>query len=210
MSKRLNLLSPGGSSLPITSLIVVDVQRDFCPGGSLAVLDGDKIVPPLNIVIDAFDKANLPIFFTRDWHPPNHCSFRDQGGIWPVHCVKGTPGADFHHNLLVPSGATIINKATEAKRDAYSGFDGTDLADRLKKQGVKRVFLGGLATEYCVKETSLDALRVRINVNLMLDCVRGVNVHEEDSEGAIRMLSQHGVQISSSKEAVDFIKSAQQ
>ena len=192
------------------SLIVVDVQRDFCPGGSLAVPHGDEVISPLNRVIESFAKANLPIFFTRDWHPSNHCSFEDQGGIWPVHCVQGTPGAEFHKGLLVPKRATIIDKATEANREAYSGFDGTDLADRLKKLGATTVFLGGLATDYCVKETSLGALREGLEVNLMLDCVRGVDVHESDSEGAIRMLVQRGVRVSSSKAAVDFINSAQQ
>ena len=192
------------------SLIVIDVQSDFCPGGSLAVDHGDEIVPVLNRAIEAFDRANLPIFFTRDWHPPDHCSFKSQGGIWPTHCVRDTPGAEFYRDLLVPGRAAVIDKGTEPDRDAYSGFDGTDLADKLRRSGVTEVFLGGLATDYCVKETALDALRAGMTVNLMLDCVKGVNLRKGDSQDAIRTLASRGVRISDSKEAIGAVRRAQQ
>jgi nicotinamidase/pyrazinamidase len=192
------------------SLVVVDVQRDFCPGGSLAVDRGDEIVPRLNRVIDAFIRAGLPIFFTRDWHPPDHCSFVGQGGKWPPHCVRGTPGADFHRDLEVPRGAVVIDKATEPDREAYSGFDGTDLADRMKKTGVTEVFLGGLATDYCVKETALGALREGISVDLMLDCVKGVDLRKDDSERTIRLLAERGVTLSSSSKAMDAVNGTRQ
>jgi nicotinamidase/pyrazinamidase len=192
------------------SLIVVDVQRDFCPGGSLAVGHGDEIIPNLNRVIDAFNKVGAPIFLTRDWHPPNHCSFKSRGGIWPSHCVRGTPGAEFHQDLHVPPRATIINKAIEPDRDAYSGFDGTDLTIRMRRVGVIETFLGGLATDYCVKETTLDALKAGFVVDVMLDCVRGVNIGSNDSEITLQTLVRNGARQSSSQEAIDAIESAQQ
>jgi nicotinamidase/pyrazinamidase len=192
--------------MPHSSLIVVDVQRDFCPGGSLAIDHGDEIVPLLNGVIEAFDRTGLPIYFTRDWHPPNHCSFKSQGGKWPAHCVRGTYGAEFHRDLLIPGRAMVIDKGTEPDRDAYSGFDGTDLSDRLRKSGVTEVFLGGLATDYCVKETVLDALRDGMLVNLMLDCVRGVDLRKGDSQDAIGTMASHGARITDSKEAIGVIE----
>jgi nicotinamidase/pyrazinamidase len=156
-------------------------------------------------VINAFNRAGLPIFFTRDWHPPNHCSFEAQGGVWPPHCVRGTSGAEFHQELIVPREAIIVSKATEPDKEAYSGFDGTSLASSLKSIGVTEIFLGGLATDYCVKGTALDALREGVVVNLMLDCIKGVDLKKDDSERAIRLLVDQGVRLSNSKEAVDSI-----
>jgi nicotinamidase/pyrazinamidase len=121
------------------ALIVVDVQRDFCPGGALPVKNGNEIMRPLNDVIRKFEKENLPIVFTRDWHPKNHVSFKARGGIWPPHCVKNTTGAEFHQNLHIPNGAIIVSKATEPGQEAYSGFEGTDLASILRDKGVEEV-----------------------------------------------------------------------
>ncbi len=185
-----------------TALVVVDVQRDFCPGGSLAVKDGDKVVPKLNKVIEAFSAAGLPVFFTRDWHPPNHTSFKSQGGIWAPHCVKGTPGAEFHPKLKVPQGAVVVSKGTEPNLEAYSGFQGTDLGKRLKELGVREIFLGGLTTDYCVKESSLDALGIGLGVNVLNDCIRGVDVHGGDSTLALREIATMGARVVSSSDAM--------
>jgi nicotinamidase/pyrazinamidase len=184
------------------ALVVVDVQRDFCPGGSLAVRHGDEVVPKLNEVIEAFEKANLPIFFTRDWHPPNHCSFKGQGGIWPPHCVMGTAGAEFHHGLKIPPGSAVISKGSDPSLEAYSGFQGTDLAEQLKRHHVRELFLGGLATDYCVKESSLDAIRCGFAVNVMRDCVRGVNLRRNDSALALRAVAEKGARLVTSTEAI--------
>jgi len=184
------------------ALVVVDVQRDFCPGGSLAVDHGDEVVPKLNRLIRAFEKAGLPIFFTRDWHPPDHCSFRGHGGKWPPHCVVGTPGAEFHPGLSVPRGSTVVSKATERDSEAYSAFQGTDLADKLRKAKVTEVFLGGLATDYCVKESCLDALASGFAVCVVRDCTRGIDLKENDSALALDAMASKGARLITSPEAV--------
>jgi nicotinamidase/pyrazinamidase len=166
------------------ALIIVDVQRDFLPGGALGVPRGDAVIEPLNLCIDAFRHARLPVFYTRDWHPADHCSFRAQGGPWPPHCVAGTPGAGFAPGLNPPGEAEIISKATTAARDAYSGFEGTDLAEQLRRLGVRRVFVGGLATDYCVRATVLDALREGFNVVALTDAMQPVEVHAGDGARA--------------------------
>lgn len=185
------------------ALVVVDVQRDFCPGGSLAVKDGDKVITPLNRVIEAFRRAGFPIFFTRDWHPRNHISFTSRGGVWPPHCVQGTPGAEFPTKLKVPLDAVIINKATEPDAEAYSAFHGTDLAKRLKGLSIRDVFLGGLTTDYCVKESALDALAIGLKVNVLGDCVRGVDLRPDDSAKAIAEITSRGAKLLSSARAVE-------
>ncbi len=167
------------------ALILVDVQNDFLPGGSLAVPHGDAVVPVLNQYIACFRKHGLPIFATRDWHPENHCSFCAQGGPWPVHCVAGTHGADFSPVLHVPADARIVSKAGQPEKDAYSGFDGTDLHDALQEVGIVRLFVGGLATDYCVLSTVQDALRLGYRVFLLADAVRAVNVNEGDDMRAM-------------------------
>src|SRR5690349_18961003 len=122
------------------ALIIVDVQNDFCPGGALAVPEGDRVVSELNKWIAQAAHFDIPVFASRDWHPPNHISFKGLGGIWPVHCVQGSPGAEFHADLKLPPNATVVSKATEANRDSYSAFGGTDLADRLRAMNVQRVW----------------------------------------------------------------------
>ena len=188
------------------ALVVVDVQRDFCPGGSLAVKGGDEVVGPLNTVIVAFERANLPIFFTRDWHPSDHISFTAQGGIWPRHCVKGSPGAGFHPLLTVPVRAEIISKATEPDFEAYSGFQGTDLQARLKSFGVDEIFLGGLTTDYCVKESTIDARRAGFAVNVIKDCTRAVNLRRGDGAAALRRMAAVGARLVTSKEVLRILK----
>lgn len=175
------------------ALIVVDVQRDFCPGGALPVRDGDKVVRLLNRVIEMFEKENLPMVFTRDWHPRNHISFKAHGGIWPPHCVKNTMGAEFHPELYVPGGAIVVSKATEPRQEAYSGFQGTNLASVLREKGVKEVLIGGLATDYCVLNTALEAVVNGFRATVISDCVKGVNVKKTDSATAFRRMFFRGV-----------------
>jgi nicotinamidase/pyrazinamidase len=166
------------------ALILVDVQKDFLPGGSLAVPSGEQVVPVLNRYIGLFRERNLPIFATRDWHPANHCSFIAQGGPWPPHCVQGSPGAEFASDLALPEEAFIISSATNPDREAYSGFSETDLHTRLKALGIERLFIGGLATDYCVLNTVKDALALGYQVFLLRDAIRAVNVHPRDGEEA--------------------------
>ena len=171
--------------MPKAALLVVDVQNDFCPGGTLAVPSGDSIIPGLNRVISAFTGARLPIFFTRAWHPANHCSFKAQGGTWPPHCVQGTHGAEIHGGVQQPSGSVLISKGEDPGKEAYSGFQGTDLTDRLRKLGVKEVFIGGLTIEFCVKTTAEDALSRGFAVHVISDCVKGLEAHKGDSAAAV-------------------------
>jgi nicotinamidase/pyrazinamidase len=174
------------------ALVVVDVQRDFLPGGALAVPRGDEVVAPLARCVDLFQSRGLPIIFTRDWHPPNHCSFREQGGPWPAHCIAETEGARFAAALRIPDQALIVSKATAPDVENYSDFEGTHLADRLKRWGVKRLFVGGLATEYCVRATVLDALRHGFGVVLLTDAVRPID--PRDGQRALaQMLAQGAV-----------------
>ncbi len=174
------------------ALLIVDVQKDFLPGGALAVPGGDEIVPVLNRYIEKFRQKNLPIFATRDWHPPNHCSFKDQGGPWPPHCIAGSEGAEFADGLHLPDTAEIISKATQPALEAYSGFEGTELEAKLKQRGVRRLFIGGLATDYCVLNTVRDAIRRGFEVFLLTDAIRAVNVHSEDERKALEEMRRLG------------------
>ncbi len=177
---------------PGDALLIVDVQNDFLPGGALPVPRGDEIIAPLNEYIRRFRQAGLPVIATRDWHPPDHCSFRDQGGPWPPHCVQGSEGARFAPNLELPERVLVVSKATEPDREAYSGFQGTGLDRHLREMGVRRLFIGGLATDYCVKETVLDALRLGYQVYLLVDAIRAVNVEPGDGERAIVEMREAG------------------
>ncbi|MFQ6095567.1 MAG: bifunctional nicotinamidase/pyrazinamidase [Candidatus Bathyarchaeia archaeon] len=174
------------------ALIAVDVQRDFCPGGALPVPHGDAVVPVLNEYIKIFMKAGASVYATRDWHPPNHVSFKEQGGAWPTHCVQNTRGAEFHPDLKLPEGIAVVSKATDPNKEAYSGFEGTNLKEELEAKGIERVFIGGLATDYCVKETVLDAIKLGFETVLLEDAIRGVNLKLEDSERAIREMVDAG------------------
>jgi nicotinamidase/pyrazinamidase len=158
------------------ALILVDVQNDFCPGGSLAVSGGDEVVPVLNGWIAAAEKAGAVVAASRDWHPSGHVSFRESGGPWPAHCIQMTRGAEFHPQLQVPKDAPIVSKGAERERDNYSAFAGTGLGDQLRRRGVRRVFVGGLAQDYCVRATVLDALQEGFEVHLLLNATRPVDV----------------------------------
>lgn len=180
------------SPRPGDALIVVDVQNDFLPGGSLAVPDGDGVVAPLNALIETFETRGLPIFATRDWHPQNHCSFHARGGPWPPHCIAETPGAQFAAGLRLPASAIIVSKATTPDKDAYSGFGDTELDVLLRKADVQRLFIGGLATDYCVLNTVRDALSLGYEVMLVSDAVRAVDVEPGDGERAIDEMRELG------------------
>jgi nicotinamidase/pyrazinamidase len=174
------------------ALIIVDVQNDFLPGGALAVPHGDEVVPALNRYIDLFLTKGMPIIATRDWHPVNHCSFQAQGGPWPPHCIANTPGAAFAAGLKLPAEAIIISKAVALEKDAYSGFEGTELEAVLRSYGVRRLFIGGLATDYCVLNTVTDALENRYQVYVLSDAIRAVNVNPDDGPKAEQAMIDKG------------------
>lgn len=177
---------------PGDALIVVDVQRDFLPGGRLAVPHGDEVVEVLNAYIANFKQHGLPIAATRDWHPATHCSFLAQGGSWPPHCVADTDGARFASGLDLPDDASIISKATLPDQEAYSGFAGTELNPLLRKSAIRRVFIGGLATDYCVLNTVRDALHLGYATMLLTDAIRAVNVKPGDGARAVAEMVKMG------------------
>jgi nicotinamidase/pyrazinamidase len=174
------------------AVLLVDVQVDFLPGGNLAVQRGNEVVPALNRYLGLARSKGVPVFASRDWHPRDHCSFRPQGGPWPEHCVAGTPGAAFAPGLAVPHDAVIISKATGRDSDAYSAFGGTDLGRLLRERGVTRLLIGGLATDYCVLNTVLDARKAGFEVLLLADAIHAVNVKPGDGERAERDMQAAG------------------
>jgi nicotinamidase/pyrazinamidase len=181
------------------ALIIVDVQNDFCPGGTLAVDEGDRVVPVLNRYIREFIKAGSPVFATRDWHPENTRQFKSNGGQWPPHCIQGSRGAEFHPDLQLPKDAIIISAGSDPNEEGYSGFEGRDdkgntLEARLREQGVERLYVGGLATDYCVKHTVLDGLRAGFKVVLLEDASRGVNLKPDDSKNAVEEMVRAGAE----------------
>jgi len=149
------------------ALLIVDVQKDFCPGGALPVDRGDAIVPVLNEWIAAAKSAGIPIIASRDWHPREHVSFESAGGSWPAHCVQDTEGASFHPNLRLPEGTLIVTKGTRFDKDQYSAFDDTGLAKALRDRGILRLWIGGLAQDVCVRDTALDAVQEGFEVHLI-------------------------------------------
>lgn len=186
------------------ALIVVDLQNDFCPGGSLAVTEGDQVVPLINQLIPEFDV----VVYTRDWHPSNHISFSDQPRYidksWPVHCVAETQGAAFHPELNVIPNGFVVDKGTRMDEEAYSGFQGTNLGDCLHASSVDIVFVAGLATDYCVKATALDAIREGFRTFVISDACRGVNVPAESVGQALKELLHAGVHIIAADEVTRY------
>ncbi|HVL75218.1 MAG TPA: isochorismatase family protein [Noviherbaspirillum sp.] len=174
------------------ALLVVDVQNDFLAGGSLPVPGGDAIIPILNRYIALFKRNRLPVFATRAWHPQRHASFAEQGGPWPPHCVAGTPGAAFPASLALPDDVIVVSKVANEQRDAYSGFQETDLDWRLRIAGVDRLFVGGMATDYCVLNTVRDALAHGFDVMLLLDAIRAINTRARDGDAAIAEMLARG------------------
>jgi nicotinamidase/pyrazinamidase len=184
------------------ALIVVDVQNDFCPGGALAVAHGDEVVAPLNKLIREFLQRGDPVYKSRDWHPPTTKHFQAYGGTWPVHCVQGTPGAEFHPALKDDPRIQIISKGLGDK-DCYSAFDGTDLSAQLRQQGVEEVWVGGLATDYCVKNTVLDALKEGFAVKALKNAMRAVELNPGDGDRAIQEMRVAGAEILEGNEPYD-------
>jgi len=192
------------------ALVVVDVQRDFCPGGALPVRESDEVVPRINKVVMAFEHGRIPIFFTRDWHPSNHVSFKGQGGIWPPHCVQESAGAEFHPALRIPIRSIVISKGIDSRVEAYSGFQGTDLEVRLKKMGVVDVFLCGLATDYCVKMTAIDARHAGFAVEVIRDCIGAVDARPGDGAKAISEMREAGATITQASAVIKKMAGTQQ
>ena len=175
-------------SLSHAALLIVDLQNDFCQGGALAVRGGDEITEPLNRLMTKFPL----VITTQDWHPENHVSFKTQGGPWPPHCVEGTQGAELHPKLDQKKIGLKILKADKPEKDAYSGFDGTGLAAELKKRKINRLYLAGLATDYCVKQTALNALKLHFEVFVLTDLIRAVELEPGDAERALTEIKQAG------------------
>ena len=178
------------------ALLVVDVQNDFCPGGALAVAQGGGVVPVLNRYIEFFSENKHPVIASRDWHPARTKHFRDFGGPWPIHCVQNTVGADFHPSLKLPAQAIIVSKGMDPAQDSYSAFQAVDergrpLRDILKDAGVQELWIGGLATDYCVKASVLDALK-HVKVKLLMDAIAGVNIQPDDARAAVAEMLKAG------------------
>ncbi len=179
------------------ALLVVDPQVDFCPGGSLAVPEGDRIMRPLSRYIKVFSKKGLPIFVSRDWHPKNTRHFKKFGGVWPVHCVQDTKGAEFHKDLKLVKEVIILSKGMDPKEDSYSAFEsrdsnGTLFENLLRIFGVDEIYIGGLATDYCVRATAIDAIKAGFKATVLMDAIKGVDLKPGDSQTAIKEMLGYG------------------
>jgi nicotinamidase/pyrazinamidase len=187
------------------ALLVVDVQNDFCPGGALGIHGGDRIIPILNRYIKYFEMENLPIFVTRDWHPKVSKHFEQFGGVWPIHCIEGSYGAQFHPELELPKEALLMSKGMGPEEDSYSAFHSTDpsgmaLGNLLKTFGVTQIYISGLATDYCVKYSVLDAIEYGLEVIILADAIAGVNLQPNDSSLAMEVMVSRGAEKTISKE----------
>jgi nicotinamidase/pyrazinamidase len=178
------------------ALLIVDPQVDFCPGGALPVPGGDRIFEAVNRA----SRLAPTVVASRDWHPPDHVSFKAQGGIWPVHCVRDTRGAEFHPALDAGPIDKVVSKATERSEEAYSAFAGTDLEPYLRQRGVRRVFVAGLATDYCVRQSVLDARQAGFDVVVLEDAIGAVDVKPGDGERALAEMRQAGAEVSRTTE----------
>jgi nicotinamidase/pyrazinamidase len=179
------------------ALVVVDLQNDFCPDGALAVKDGDAIVPVVNRYLQRFGGAGAPVFLTRDWHPAVTQHFKAYGGVWPPHCVQGTRGAEFHPGLRAPAGAEVVSKGMDPAQDAYSAFQAEDRMGRplpavLAARGIRRLYVGGLATDYCVRASALDALQGGFEVVVLTDAIGAVELQPGDGARAIGEMREAG------------------
>ena len=182
------------------ALLIVDVQIDFCPGGSLAVPEGDAIITVINRYIELFRKKGLPVIASRDWHPPVTGHFRQFGGLWPPHCVQGSEGARFHPLLKLPADAAVVSKGMDPEKDDYSALhavteQGTPLPDLLDELGTERLYIGGLATDYCVRESALEGLKQGFSVTVLKDAVKGVDLKPGDSARALKELAKAGAEL---------------
>lgn len=187
LSKRFDLASSD-------ALLVTDMQIDFLPGGALPVENADELIPVINDYIKRFVDTQAHVIASRDWHPANHISFKSQGGSWPPHCVQGTEGAKFSPLLKLPNHTVVISKATNPKHEAYSAFDGTNLADELHRLGVRRLFVAGLAADYCVVNTVIDACKLGFEAVVLMDATLGIDVLPGDVDKAIETMLKAGAQ----------------
>ena len=170
--------------------MLVDVQNDFCPGGALPVPEGDRVVPVLNDYAQRFAAASAPVYASRDWHPRVTRHFREQGGPWPPHCVADSAGAAFHPALKLPDNASVVTKGTDPEDHGYSAFEAADaqgspLGEALRRAHISKLYVGGLATEYCVRASVLDGLKQGLDVVVLLDAVRGIDVNQGDVARAL-------------------------
>jgi nicotinamidase/pyrazinamidase len=188
-----------------SALLIVDVQRDFCEGGALAVPGGDRVVPVLNRCVDAAMRGGLAIYASRDWHPAVSEHFKAYGGDWPPHCVQGSEGAQFHSDLRLPASTVVISKGDDPRRHGYSAFeghtsDGRSLADDLRRRGIERLYVGGLATDYCVRSSVVDARRAGLQVAVLQDAVAGIDVRAGDTDRAFTEMRDAGAELTTSGE----------
>jgi nicotinamidase/pyrazinamidase len=187
------------------ALLITDMQNDFLPGGALPVPSGNEIIPVLNEYIKRFQDAGVPVFASRDWHPRNHCSFKQQGGPWPPHCVQNTKGAQFSNALNLPPGTVVISKATDPNRESYSVFDATKLEEELRQHDVLRLFVGGVATDYCVVNTVLDALELGFKTVVLMDATLGIYMEPEDVDRAVKKMLNAGAEQATTSEFPDLV-----
>jgi nicotinamidase/pyrazinamidase len=178
------------------ALVVVDPQNDFLPGGSLAVAEGNRIFAPINRIAPLFPL----VVATRDWHPPEHRYFAEYGGPWPYHCLQGSKGAEFSKKLDTQHVDHVVSKGVDPETDGYSGFAGTDLAERLRARGVHRVFVSGLATDYCVKATAIEAQQNGFETIVLTDAIAPVNVSPGDERAALDAMQDAGVRLMTSEQ----------
>lgn len=179
------------------ALLVIDVQNDFCPGGALAVPAGEKVVPVLNKYARIFSRRKHPVFATRDWHPVRTVHFKDFGGKWPAHCIQNTQGAAFHPGLKLPAGTILLYKGMDSQKDSYSAFQsederGVSFLKLLEAHGITELYVGGLATDYCVRSSVLEALKRGFKVRVLVDAIRGVDLKPGDSERALKEMKAKG------------------
>jgi nicotinamidase/pyrazinamidase len=185
------------------ALLIVDVQRDFCPGGALPVPHGDAVVAVLNRCIADAERHQVPIYASRDWHPAVTNHFKAYGGEWPPHCVQGSPGAQFHPGLRIPPTTTVITKGDEPDTAGYSAFEGhtpsgRSLADDLRARGIERLYIGGLATDYCVRASVLAARREGFDVSVLRDGVAAIDLEPGDATRAFDEMQEAGAELTTS------------
>jgi nicotinamidase/pyrazinamidase len=185
-----------------SALLIVDVQNDFCPGGALAAPEGDRILPALNRHIAQAVANAMPVYASRDWHPAATTHFRAFGGLWPPHCVQGSPGAEFHPDLRLPASAIVVTKGDVVDREGYSAFDGRtpqgkSLARDLQDRQIDILYVGGIATDYCVKQSVLDGVREGFTVRVLTDAITGIDVRPGDSGRALDEMQRAGAEVTS-------------
>ncbi|MDR1992643.1 MAG: isochorismatase family protein [Nitrososphaerota archaeon] len=185
------------------ALIITDIQNDFLPNGTLPIPNSQEIIPIINGYIKRFEAAQAHIITSRDWHPPNHTSFIPQTGPWPPHCVQNTFGAKFSPNLKLPPNTLINSKATKPDHEVYSAFEDTNLSSELYKRGVKRIFILGLATDYCVLDTTLDACELGFETIVLIDAIRGINAEPGDVEHAMTTMHNSGADLATETDFSD-------